>query len=172
MGRRSSHETQRAMERKKWHGRAAKKGAALVTFLQSSITAHQFVPPNQHRTNRAERAVITGKNHFLSVLSAVHISFPPNRWPALLPLTELTLNHMRAFSLDPSISAWHGIQGQALDFAAPIHPAGQLVVAHDPPPTRVMGEARYQRIHLSLPCPIALPLSCCLHPLYSCHPHY
>jgi hypothetical protein len=71
------------------------------------------------------------------VLSAAHISYPPNRWPALLPLTELTLNHLRPFARDRSISAWHGIQGQPLDFAAhPIHPAGQLVVAHDPPQQR------------------------------------
>ncbi len=71
------------------------------------------------------------------MLSAAHISFPPNRWPALLPLTELTLNHLRSFARDRSISAWHGIQDQPLDFAAhPIHPAGQLVVAHDPPQQR------------------------------------
>jgi hypothetical protein len=44
---------------------------------------------------------------------------------------------MRSFAPDQSISAWHGIQVQPLDFAAhPIHPAGQLVVAHDPPQQR------------------------------------
>jgi hypothetical protein len=52
----------------------------------------------------------------LATLSSVHISFPPNRWPALLPLTMLTLNCMRPFSLDPSRSAWHGIHGQKIDF--------------------------------------------------------
>ena len=73
----------------------------------------------------------------MATLSSVHISFPPNRWPALLPLTMLTLNCMRPFSLDPSRSAWHGIHGQKIDFAAhPIHPAGQLVVSHDPPNQR------------------------------------
>jgi hypothetical protein len=41
------------------------------------------------------------------------------------------------FAKDRSISAWHGIQGQPMDFAAhPIHPAGQLVVTHDPPQQR------------------------------------
>jgi hypothetical protein len=98
---------------------------SLTTFLQSQHVSFQHVPPNQHRTNPAERAIRTAKNHFLSVLSAAHISFPPNRWPALLPLTELTLNHLRSFAPDPSISAWHGLHGQPLDFAAhPIHPAG------------------------------------------------
>jgi hypothetical protein len=47
---------------------------------------------------------------------------------------ELTLNTLRPFAKDPSRSAWHGIHGQPLDFAAhPIHPAGQLVVARDLP---------------------------------------
>jgi hypothetical protein len=49
----------------------------------------------------------------------------------------LTLNCMRPFSSHPSRSAWHGIHGRKIDFAAhPIHPAGQLVVAHDPPNQR------------------------------------
>jgi hypothetical protein len=106
---------------------------ALTTFRETERVTYQFVVPNQHRTNPAERAIRTAKNHFLAVLSAAHISFPLNRWPALLPLIELTLNHLRSFARDRSISAWHGIQGQPLDFAAhPIYPAGQLVVAHDP----------------------------------------
>ncbi len=65
---------------------------SLTTFLQSQHVSFQHVPPNQRRTNPAERAIriAKNKNRFLSVLSAAHISFPPNRWPALLPLTELT----------------------------------------------------------------------------------
>ncbi len=50
---------------------------SLTTFLQSALEGFEFVPPNQHRTNPAERAIRTGKNHFLAVLSAAHISFPP-----------------------------------------------------------------------------------------------
>ena len=108
----------------------------LTTFFSSSQPKIkvQYVPPQNHRANRAERSIRTGKNHFLSVLSACHITFPPNRWPDLLPATELTLNHLRSSSLDPLLSAWHGLHGSAIDFLAhPIHPPGQLVVAHDSP---------------------------------------
>jgi hypothetical protein len=107
---------------------------ALVTYLQSTLEAHQFVPP----INTAPTApnVPSARVRITSYLCCRPLTFlsPPI---VGLPLTELTLNHMRRFALDPSISAWHGIQGQAMDFAAhPIHPAGQLVVSHDPPKQR------------------------------------
>jgi hypothetical protein len=111
----------------------------LTTFFRQSSPPIQFqhVPPQNHRTNKAERAVRTAKNHFLSVLSAAHISFPPDRWHLLLPITELTLNHLRSFALPPLRSAWQGLHGRILDFQAhPIHPPGQLVVVHDSPETR------------------------------------
>ncbi len=68
--------------------------ATLTAFLNSQNVSFQHVPPLQHRTNPAERSIRTSKNHFLSTLSTAHVSFPPNRWPALLPLTMLTLNSM------------------------------------------------------------------------------
>ena len=49
----------------------------------------QHVPLNDHRSNKAERAIQTAKNHFIAVLSSTHITFPPDRWLKLLPLTEL-----------------------------------------------------------------------------------
>ena len=68
------------------------------------------------------------------MLSSAHITFPPNRWSDLLPVSELTLNHLRPSALDPSLSAWHGLHGSPVDFAAhPLHPPGQLVVVHNSP---------------------------------------
>ena len=111
--------------------------ADLETFFRSSQPPihFQLAPPFNHRANKAERSIRTGKNHFLSILSAAHITFPPNRWSDLLPITELTLNHLRPFfTPNPSLSAWHGLHGSPVDFAAhPIHPPGQLVVVHDSP---------------------------------------
>ena len=97
------------------------------------------------RTNKAKRAMRTAKNHFTAVLSAAHISFPPDCWHLLLPITDLTLNHLRRFSLSPVMSAWQGLQSRVLDFAAhPIHPRGQLVIVDDSPAsyTGVMGSPR------------------------------
>jgi hypothetical protein len=95
----------------------------LTAFFQASSPPikYQCVPPFNHRANKAERSICTGKNHFLSVLSSAHITFPPNRWSDLLPVAELTLNQLRPSALDSSLSAWHGLHGLPVDFAA--HPS-------------------------------------------------
>jgi hypothetical protein len=98
---------------------------SLTTFLQSALEGFEFVLPNQHRANPAERAIRTGKNHFLALLSAAHISFPPNRWHALLPLTQLTLNHMRPFALDPSPPFRPGMASMASQWTSPLTPSTQ-----------------------------------------------
>ncbi len=61
---------------------------ALTQLFRSQIIQYQLVAPNQHRTNPAERAIKTAKNHFIDVLASVHISFPPDRWSDLLPLSS------------------------------------------------------------------------------------
>jgi hypothetical protein len=45
-----------------------------------------------HRCNRAECAIKTFKDHFLSIFVGVDLSFPPYLWDLLLPQAELTLN--------------------------------------------------------------------------------
>jgi hypothetical protein len=61
-----------------------------ITFTWQS--KFQLVPPEMHHCNRAERAIRTFKDHFLSILGGVDQSFPPYLWDLLLPQTELTLN--------------------------------------------------------------------------------
>ncbi len=44
-----------------------------------------------------------------------------------LPYAKITLNVMRSWRLDPSLSAWSGLHHLSYDFSAhPIHPPGQL----------------------------------------------
>ena len=85
-----------------------------------SVTV-QFQPPSNHRTNFAERAIRTFKNHMIATLSSVHTQFPLDLWDQLLPHIELTLNHLRPFHGNPSISAHHGIHANPVDFLA--HPS-------------------------------------------------
>ena len=104
----------------------------LVSFTKSNI-AYQLAPPFNKRTNKAERAIQTFKRHFISVLAGTHPSFPIDRWSELLPQAELTLNMMRSYADQPSISAYHGIHREPYNFLAhPIAPCGTLVVVHDP----------------------------------------
>jgi hypothetical protein len=111
----------------------------LTTFFQSLSPPPrvQYVPPYNHRANPAERHIRTFKNHFISIIAALHTHFPLDLWDLLLPHAELTLNHLRPWHLDPTISAYAGLRGLPIDFAAhPLHPPGQLVVAHDSPDSR------------------------------------
>ena len=109
----------------------------LTAFFRSVSLPFQLAPPQNHRSLPAERAIQTAKNHLISTFSSCHATFPPNRWPDLLPQSELSLNHLLSWSPNPSLSAWHGLHGAPFSFAShPIHPPGQLVVAHDSPSHR------------------------------------
>lgn len=51
--------------------------AALETFLTNKAHVKlNFVPPNTHRRNRAERAIRDWKSHFISTLATVDPNFP------------------------------------------------------------------------------------------------
>ncbi len=52
---------------------AAYKHAITVTWQAK----FQFVPPDMHRRNQAERAIRTFKDHFLAILAGVDPTFPP-----------------------------------------------------------------------------------------------
>jgi hypothetical protein len=91
-----------------------------------------MVTPFNKRTNKAERAIQTFKRHFLSVLSSTHPSFPLNHWPELIEQAEYTLNMMRPWADQPSISAYHGVFREPYNFLAhPMAPLGTLIVVHD-----------------------------------------
>ena len=85
----------------------APKGLQLH-FRASHIT-YECVPPYNKRANKAERAIQTFKRHFITILAGTHPSFPINFWHELIPQAELTLNMMRSYADQPTISAYHGI---------------------------------------------------------------
>ena len=99
--------------------------AELRALFTNYPLSYQFVPPASHRANPAERAIRTAKNHFIALLSAVHPTFPSDLWHKLLPIAELTLNHLRPWTPSPSISAYQGLYGHSIDFRATpfTHPA-------------------------------------------------
>jgi hypothetical protein len=94
----------------------------------------EFVPPGNHRTNPAERAVQTVKKHIVSSLATCHVSFPPDLWHLLVPTMELTLNCQQKWTPDPTRSAY-----DPMDFSAhPLHPVGQLCVPYPCPQAPVL----------------------------------
>lgn len=52
----------------------------------------QFVEPNMHHVNGAERAIQTYKNHLVAGLCMVDKNFPMQLWDELLPQSKITLN--------------------------------------------------------------------------------
>jgi hypothetical protein len=97
----------------------------------------ETAPPNEHRTNRAERYMQTFKNALLSTLATAPDSCPASLWESFLPQIEICDNSMRPYALDPSISAYHGVHGARFDFKAhPIAPCGTIVGVYVNPENR------------------------------------
>jgi hypothetical protein len=105
-------------------------------FKEENIIA-QLVPPGIKRSNKAERAIQTFRNHFLAVLGTLHKDFPIDRWDLLLPHIEATLNLLHPAQDDQSKSAYEGIFGHKYDFLQhPMGPAGILVYVFELPSVR------------------------------------
>ena len=60
-------------------------------YLDSNDTIFQLVPPNYHRTNPAERAIATFKDHLIAGLSSTDPNFPLHLWDRIIPQAEKTL---------------------------------------------------------------------------------
>jgi hypothetical protein len=58
---------------------------SLVRFFKEQHVIVKRVPPNQKRANKAERAIQTFRNHFLSILVGTHLNFPINQCNIFCP---------------------------------------------------------------------------------------
>ena len=96
----------------------------------------QFVPPDCHRANRAERAIRTWKNHFVTHLCLLDPHCPLDLWDKYLEQAEMTLNLVRACGLNIKVSAWAFLRGPWSFTATPIAPLGTKVVVFEDPKTR------------------------------------
>ena len=96
----------------------------LKTFLREASVKFQLVPPYLHRTNAAERAIQTYKDHLIAGLSSCDPNFPLHLWDRLIPHATLTLNLLRPSRLNPRLSAEAQLNG-AFDFnRTPLAPPG------------------------------------------------
>ena len=84
----------------------------------------QLTPPNVHRTNDAERAIRTQKDHFLAGLSSTHPLFPLTLWDKLIPQTNMTLNMLRKSRVNPKLTAYEEFEGTFNFNSTPIFPPG------------------------------------------------
>jgi hypothetical protein len=102
----------------------------MVKEIEKKGLIYQLVPPNNHRSNKAERAIQTFKSHFVSGLCTLDDSFPMHTWDKLIPQAEKTLNMLRTSKINPMISAHDQIYGAHSFLATPMAPPGIRVIVH------------------------------------------
>ena len=108
----------------------------LKTYFRENKINLQLVPPHLHRTNNAERAIATFKDHLISGIATTDPAFPLHLWDRLIPQAVITLNLLRPARFNPRLSAWAALNG-AFDFnATPLAPPGTKVLIYDPPTNR------------------------------------
>jgi hypothetical protein len=59
--------------------------AALKNYFTGKEMNYQLVPPHCHRTNAAERAIRTFKEHFKAGLATVDTDLPEQLWDRIFP---------------------------------------------------------------------------------------
>ena len=109
----------------------------IKAYLQKEETSWQFVEPNNHRVNAAERAIQTFKNHFISGLCTTDSDWPLQLWDNLTEQALITLNLLRTSRIDPTKSAYHQIHGHKYDWNAhPLAPPGTKAIVYELPQGR------------------------------------
>jgi hypothetical protein len=105
-------------------------------YFKAREVQYQLAPPHDHRTNAAERATRTAKNHLSSGWASVDPQFPMSLWDKTLPQAEVTLNLLRGSRINPKLSAWEQLHGRYDFNRTPIAPPGIKVLAHKMPSNR------------------------------------
>jgi hypothetical protein len=81
-------------------------------YFQKRDVQYQLAPPDDHRSNAAERAIHTAKNHLAAGWYSTDDNFPMYLWDKTIPQAELTLNLLRGSRINPKLSAWEQIHGR------------------------------------------------------------
>eukprot|EP00804_Cyclotella_cryptica_P004885 CCRYP_004953-RA/>CCRYP_004953-RA protein AED:0.21 eAED:0.22 QI:0/0/0/1/0.5/0.33/3/0/1060 len=109
----------------------------IKAYLGTENCKWQFVEPNNHRVNAAERAIQTFKNHFISGLCSTDSNWPLQLWDTMTEQAIITLNLLRTSRNDPSKSAYHQLHGHRYNWNAyPLAPPGTKAVIYESPTTR------------------------------------
>jgi hypothetical protein len=108
----------------------------LREYFQKQGVQYQIAPPDEHRSNAAERAVRTAKNHLAAGWYSTDDQFPLSLWDKTIPQAELTLNLLRGSRINPKLSAWEQLHGRYEFNRHPIAPPGIKVLAHAKPSKR------------------------------------
>jgi hypothetical protein len=106
-----------------------------IAYLQRQNIQCQLVPPYNHRSNAAERAIQTFKNHFIAGLATCDPDFPMSQIKELIPQCMITLNLLRKSRLS-DLPAYLEMHGSFDANRISLHPPGCRVVTLDDPKLR------------------------------------
>ena len=106
------------------------------TFIAEQNTKVQYTPADIHRTNLAERAVRTWKNHFAATRAGTPSSFRMGNWCKMTEQCDITLNMMRPCTTNPLLSAFEAMEGMYSFDATPMAPMGTEMLMHLKPVRR------------------------------------
>ena len=105
-------------------------------FITESQAKVQYTPADMHRTNLAERAVRTWKNHFTATRAGTPSTFKMSNWCKMTEQCDITLNMMRPCTTNPLLSAFEAMDGMYSFDATPMAPMGTEILMHLKPVRR------------------------------------
>eukprot|EP00804_Cyclotella_cryptica_P021893 CCRYP_000851-RA/>CCRYP_000851-RA protein AED:0.26 eAED:0.15 QI:0/0/0/1/0/0.33/3/0/868 len=110
---------------------------SIKTYLTNVQTKWQFVEPNNHQVNAAERQFKLIKTTS-SVVCALQTRIGHLQlWDTLTQQALITLNLLRTSRIDPTKSAYHQLHGHRYDWNAhPLSPPGTKAIIYESPNTR------------------------------------
>ena len=107
--------------------------AGLKQVMQNAVVAFQLVPLHLQRTNVAEHAIDTYKDHLISGLSSCNPSFKLHLWDRLISQSTLTLNLLRQSRINPRLSAEAHLNGAFKFNHTPLAPPGTKFLVFEAP---------------------------------------
>ncbi|KAL7478261.1 hypothetical protein ACHAW6_004033, partial [Cyclotella cf. meneghiniana] len=105
-------------------------------FVTTNNAKFQYTPPDMHRTNTAERAIRTWKNHFIAVRAGTPRTYRLSNWCKDLEQTDITLNMLRPCTTNPRLSAYEAMEGMFSFDKTPMAPIATKVMIHIKPTRR------------------------------------
>jgi hypothetical protein len=99
-------------------------------FIAEQQAKVQYTPADMHRTNLAERAIRTWKNHFAATRAGTPTSFRMSNWCKMTEQCDITLNMMRPCTTNPLLSAFEAMEGTYSFDATPMAPVGTEMLMH------------------------------------------
>ena len=105
--------------------------AGLKDYMRCEVITFQLVPPHLHRTNSAERAIQTFKDHLIAGITSCDPDFSLHLWDRLIAQATLTLNLLRQSRINPKLSAEAQLNGDFDSNRTPLAPPGTKALIYE-----------------------------------------